>query len=357
MKPIFIKHLASCVAAFMLLAMPQATFAQPDVSVVLELDKRPTNPAVTPDGTVYFTMHPFDNPEYKILRLENGVAKPYPSEAISKSFAAVIGLKATQDGTLWWLDMGSKTVSPKLVGWDTKANKLKAIHVIPNEASVSNFFHQDFAVDEKRNLAFIADMSRGGLIDASEPAIVVVDLSTGQTRRVLQGNKIFQPGDNPIIAEGKPMAMKDDKNVVHELKLGLNPITIDPEFNWLYFGPMTPEKIHRISPAIIGDFTKTDAEIEAAFEVYSDKPSSDGMVAGKNGTLYISNVDQNAINIIDKTGSRIWTNDKRLVWVDGLCLAPDGSVYAGVNQLARDAMFNGGKSMEKKPYMILRISN
>lgn len=75
---------------------------------------------------------------------------------------------------------------------------------------------------------FIDDMSRGGMIDESDPAIVVIDLNTGQTRRVLQGHHFFQPGETPIIAEGKAMRMKDEKGTVHEIKLGLNPIAIDP---------------------------------------------------------------------------------------------------------------------------------
>ena len=180
---------------FILLGLhSQVVAQQPTLSVLCELESRPGNPAVGPDGTVYFSMHPFDEPEFKVMRLEDGKAVPYPNEKVSSGFASVIGIQATKDGTLWMLDMGGEGVSPKLVGWDTKTNQLKSVHVIPNEASVANSFHQDFAVDEKRGKAFIADMSRSGMIDASEPAIVVVDLKTGQTRRVLSGNKFFSPG-------------------------------------------------------------------------------------------------------------------------------------------------------------------
>lgn len=333
----------------------QLSAQEPELSVLCELESRPGNPAVGPDGTIYFSMHPFDEPVFKVMRLKNGEAVPYPNKEVSSGFTSVIGVQATKDGTLWMLDMGGEGVSPKLVGWDTRANRLKSIYVIPNEASVSNSFHQDFAIDEKRDKAFIADMSRGGMIDVSEPAIVVIDLKTGQTRRVLSGNKSFQPGEIPIIAEGTAMKMKDDQNRVHEIRLGLNPIAIDLENDWVYFGTMTPGKLYRVASETLGDFSKSDTEIESGIEVYADKPSCDGIAAGDDGKIYITNVDDGAISIADKSGTRTWIKDKRIVWPDGLYVAPDRSVVVTVNQLNRAAIFNDGKSLAQKPYLIIRI--
>lgn len=330
--------------------------AEPKIDVITTLDKRPGNPAITSDGTVYVSMHPFDKPEYKIMRIEGDEAVPYPSEDISRSYGAVIGIQATKDDTLWWLDMGSESISPKLVGWDTQANQLKAIHVIPREVGVANSFYQDFAIDEKRGKAFIADMSRGGMIDESEPAIVVVDLKTGASRRILSGNEIFQPGDNPIIAEGKPMSMRDDEGKVHELKLGLNPIAIDPLNEWVYFASMTLGSLYRMPAAILGDFNKAETEIKESMETYASKPSSDGIAAGDNGKVYITNVDENAISIADSNGTKIWAQDDRFIWTDGLYIAPDKSVVVTVNQLNRAPIFNDGKSKVTGSYEVIRIS-
>lgn len=349
-------RVSSLIAISALFALQSlATAQQPTVSVLCELEKRPGNPAVGPDGTIYFSMHPFDQPKFKVMRLEGGKPIPFPNKQISKSFAAVIGIQATKDGTIWMLDMGSEKVSPKLVGWNTQDNKLKSIHVIPRESSVANSFHQDFAIDEKRNKAFIADMSRGGMIDKSDPAIVVVDLNTGQTRRILSGTKFFQPSESAVIAEGKPMKMQDGQGTVHEIKLGLNPIAIDPENEWVYFGPMTPGKLYRILALTLGDLAKSDPEIESAIETFAEKPSCDGIAAASGGKVYITNVDEGVISIADKSGVKTWVNDKRIVWPDGLYVAPDGSIVATVNQLNRAATFNDGKSLAKPPYLVLKI--
>lgn len=330
--------------------------SSPRVVVIGELDQRPGNPAVTSDGTVYFTMHPFDAPEFKVMRLEDGKPTPYPNKEISSSYAAVIGIQATKDGTLWWLDMGGTDLSAKLVGWDTKGNTLKAEYIIPPEASVANSFHQDFCIDEKRGKAFVADMSRGGMIDKSDPAIVVIDLKNGEARRILSGNDVFQPSETPIIAEGKAMQMKDAEGKVHEIKLGLNPITIDPSNDWVYFSTMTPGKLYRVPAEVLGDFAKPEAEIEKAIEVYADKPSSDGIAAGAEGRIYITNVDKSSIDVADASGTRTWSADPRMVWPDGVYVAPDGSVVATINQLNRAAAFNDGEGGEQKPYLLIRIS-
>lgn len=351
------KTLLLTAAALTMTSFAAPAQAEPNIEVVAEMQKRPGNPAVTPDGTIYVTMHPFDKPEYKVLRLDDGKAIPYPNAEISKSFAAVIGIQATKAGDLWWLDMGSKDVSPKLVGWNTKANKLKATHVIPREASVANSFHQDFAIDEKRGKAYIADMSRGGMIDESNPAIVVVDLNTGETRRVLSSNKVFQPAETPIMVEGKPMRLTDDEGKIHDVKLGLNPITISPDNEWLYFASMTAGNLYRVPSAILGDLTQPESAIEAAIEVYGKKPYSDGMAAAKGGVVYVTNVNDNAISEVSSEGTKIWAKDARFVWADGLYVAPDNSVVVTVNQLNRAPAFNGGKSSAVKPFKVMRITN
>ncbi|MEO0796377.1 MAG: L-dopachrome tautomerase-related protein [Verrucomicrobiota bacterium] len=330
--------------------------AKPEVTVLAELQERPGNPAVAPDGTVYISMHPFDNPEYKVMRLEDGKAIPFPNENLSKGFASVIGIQVTQDGTVWILDMGNDEISPKLFGWDTNHDVLKSSIVVPQESNVANSFHQDFAIDEKRQRAFIADMSRSGMIDTSEPAIVVVDLKTGATRRVLSGDKVFQPADTPIIAEGMPMQLVDDQGTTHSIHLGLNPIAIDPENEWVYFSTMTPGSIYRVPAAIIGDFTAGESAIAEAIEVYAPKPSSDGIAVGPNGTVYITNIDDSSIDIADASGTRTWLQDERLVWPDGLYVAPDGSVVVTINQLNRAPVFSKGRPAVELPYAVIRIS-
>lgn len=254
------------------------------------------------------------------------------------------------------LDMGSATISPKLVGWNTKENKLAAVHYLPKEVSVANSFHQDLVVDEKRRVAFIADMSRSGMIDESEPAIVVVNLDNGQMRRVLQGHEYFQPKSGAtMMADGKPMLFTDGEGEKHPVELGLNPIAIDGNNEWVYFSTMNPGPLYRVKSEILGDFGKTDDQIATAIEKFGDKPSCDGIAADSSGRVFITNVDENSISVATAEGTKIWFQDDRLVWPDGLAFTKDGAVIVTVDQLCRAAPFNDGSDGAVKPFLIMKI--
>lgn len=62
-----IKHHETYRILLILLVTANLT-AAPNVEVLSELTEHPGNPAVGLDGTVYFSMHPFDAPEYKVMQ-------------------------------------------------------------------------------------------------------------------------------------------------------------------------------------------------------------------------------------------------------------------------------------------------
>ena len=199
-------------------------------------------------------------------------------------------------------------------------------------------------------------MSRGGIVDESSPAIVVLDLDTGQARRVLEGHESFQPQTGQtMIAEGKPLTFTDPQGSQYPVELGLNPIAIDAQNEWVYFSTIHPGTLYRIPAAMLGNFAVDETELAAAIEPFAEKPSSDGIAADGQGRVYITNVADNAISIADATGTRIWAQDDRLVWPDGVYVAPDGSLVATINQLNRATPFNGGTPGAELPFLIIRI--
>ncbi|MEM8867128.1 MAG: L-dopachrome tautomerase-related protein [Verrucomicrobiota bacterium] len=331
--------------------------AAPTVEILAELNQRPGNPAVGPDGTVYFSMHPFDEPNYKVMQLgDDGSFFPFPSEAISKRFAAVIGIQTDSKGRVWILDMGSADSSPKLFAWDTVNDRVFKVIYLPKEALVENSFVQDFALDEKRGQAYIADMSRGGMIDASEPAIIVVDLEIGGARRILQGHPMLQPAPGKVmITEGTPTTFTDEAGTHHPLEIGLNPIAIDAQNEWVYFSTIHPGYLYRAPAEKLADRFLRPSRLIETFERFAPKPTSDGIAADGKGRVFITNLEDNAISIADESGTRIWVQDDRFIWPDGVYVAPDGSIVATINQLNRAAPFNKGIDGSKPPYYIVRI--
>ncbi len=351
-------HSLAAAAALGLFAASTTIASAQDLEVIAELETRPGNPAIGADGTIYLSMQPFDGPEYHVVRLENdGSLAPFPTPEISKSLSAVIGIHASQDGVIWVLDMGGADQSPKLLGWSPERNELEAIHYIPKEFAGSNPFIQDLAVDTERGRAYIADMSRGDLIGVSEPAIIVIDLKTGLTRRVLEGHASFQPEPGTgLIAGGAPVSLYGGDGAVHPIALGLNPIGIDETGDFVYFSSVNPGAVYRVPADILGDFNATDAEIADAIEAIGQKKSSDGF-AVTQGRVILTNVDEGTIDILEDGERRTLISHPNLVWPDGVAVDSDGSFVVTANQLHKLPPFMPeNKPGGVPPYFVLRIT-
>ncbi len=135
--------------------------AAPELEVAARLDDRPGNPALTPDGRLIVSLHPFPFGEpspYRVVEvLEDGGTRPFPNEAWSTApgedgvgLSAVIGVQSDRRGVVWILDMGGGGLPPKLVAWDTRRDELRRVLTIPPHATVPNSFQQDLAIDEVR---------------------------------------------------------------------------------------------------------------------------------------------------------------------------------------------------------------
>lgn len=320
---------------------------------------RPGNPAITSDGRILVSMHPLDKPEFKVLEvMKNGGTKPFPNEKVARDeLKAVIGIRAAANGIVWILDMGAAASGPKLIGWDTKKNELAKTIPIPASVTRSNSFLQDFALDQKRNLAYIADMTRGDMVGASNPAIVIVDLTSGSARRVLENHPTFSAEALPIVIDGKPLSVKTPNGKRATISLGLNPITIDPRHDWVYWGTINGRSIHRVRSADLANPDLPEKALSVRIEHYGAKAPSDGISVDSAGNVYISDIANNAIGVTKRGGSYevLIKDDRRLSWPDGFAFGPDGYLYVTVDQLHRHSTFNDGVEQGQPPYSLVRV--
>ena len=344
-------------------ARGQATAATPahasqrGVEEVIRLGQRPGNPAVTADGRLIFTLHPFGRPEFKLLELRgDGSLVPFPNEAASRDgFATPLGLRAGEDSVLWILDMGSMGMPAKLVGWNLGRNALERQITIPDVAYRPNSFLQDFALDQSRGVAFIADATRGEPVGESRPAIVAVDLQTGRARRLLEDHPSFQAEPIDTVAEGRPLRTLGLDGEVYPFRLALDPITIDPNYQWVYWGALTGTVIYRARAADLANPGLSADALAARVEAYREKPVCDGISIDIEGNIYITDVGRNAIGVATAEGYTLLASDPRIVWPDGFAFGPDGFLYFTVNQLNRGSAQNAGVDAGEPPYYIFRV--
>lgn len=335
-----------------------------EVEVVSEFnDIRPANLTVTPQGRIIATMHPLDNAPIRMMEVTaSGTQVPWPTmdwaDGPEKGLVGItqsVGIDTDPNGVVWVLDMGGPLQGAQFMAWDTINNNLHARVPLPRDSYLPISFLQDFALDDKRNMAYIADMTFTLDPADARPAIVVVNLHTGEARRVMESDKSFVPEDHEMVIDGSLVGTKDDAGNSVPYKLSLNPITIDPDNEWVYYGGVNGKNVWRIKAADLAS-DLTDEEMSSRVERYGPKASSDGIKVDGSGNVYITDVVNSAIGVTTAGGYEIVSQDDLLLsWVDGLAIGPDGAVYGTQNHLHANPVLNEGEDESVRPFRIVRI--
>jgi sugar lactone lactonase YvrE len=325
------------------------------LEVVAELAQGPGNIAVTPDGRLIISQHPLYRPEIRVIELlPDGSVRPFPNaewaaarNAAGIGLDSVLGIQADQDGIVWMLDNGRK--SSRIVAWDTNTDQLQQVIEVGPPARARGSFFNDIAVDPVHRSIYISDASR------TVPAIVVVDLESGESRRVLEGHAsvmaqpiAMQIGANTygVDKDGKPMA-----------SVGVDGITIDPRSDWVYYAASQGTDLWRVRAADLVDATLTDAQLAARIERYGTRPVCDGITIDGAGNVYITDITGFAVGVVDPAGEYrvLYRDEQRLSWPDGMAFGPDGYIYVVANQLHLSPPFNRGQNLAKPPFYVLRF--
>lgn len=362
-------------------ATPTPATGQSSLEVYAQLDAGGVGGITQmPDGRVIIGYHPFYGPKVQVALLnpDRKSTTPYPSAdwqscknadgSWKTDFNAcldwVLGLHTDANGILWMLDSAKTTdkaagrpaaLVPKLVGWNTKLNRLERVIPISPDATITESQHNDFVVDLKHNVIVDADEAigenSGGMGDKA--ALVVIDLSTGVSRRLLQGHFSVMPVTDPIKWDQGTAAAGS-----FNLNVGVDGIALDKDSEWLYFAPLSAYKLYRIRMSDLLNASLSAAELGARVETYADKPFNGGLSIDSKNNLYLTEIGERAIGIIPP-GTRTYARfvkDPNMVWPDGVTYNSDGDRYSGAAQLPLTSVLQAdGVGKNKAPYLVYRF--
>jgi sugar lactone lactonase YvrE len=338
---------------------PAAALPAAALQTVARLTEGPGNLTVTPDGDVIVSLHQFFETPLRVARVRpDGRLEAFPNSewntpglAGRYSFDAVLGIQCDQRGVVWMLDNGLRgKTTPKLVGWDLGENRLFRLIPLPAPITRPGSFVNDLAVDRAHDRVYIADPA------GPQSALIVVDINTGDARRVLEGHPSVAPEDVDMIVDGRPVEMLQDGKPIRP-RVGVNPIALDAADQWLYFGPMSGAWLYRVRTSDLIDASLPEMALAQRVERYAERPISDGISVDAENNIYVSAVTEHAVGVIgaDRQYRTLVRDERLLSWPDAFSLGPNGWMYVVANQLHKTRVLNGGRHEASMPYYVLRF--
>jgi sugar lactone lactonase YvrE len=314
----------------------------------------PTGVTVSEGGRIFVNFPRWgDDVKFTVAELRNGKAVPYP-QADADPFISVQSVVADGHGRVWVLDTAApKFSAPKpggarLVAIDLATNKVVKTYVFTPDVVLPSTYVNDVRFDFRgggEGVAYITDSSLSG-----PGAIIVLDLTTGKAVRRLNGHASVmpEPGFAPAV-NGKAMPAS--------FKVASDGIALSPDGETLYYCALSSRHLFAVPTRLLRDPAVSEADLARAVRDIGVKGASDGLEADAKGTVYAGDYEHNAIRKLD-AGATTWqtiAQAPRLSWPDTFSIGPDGYLYVIANQLHRQAGFNEGRDLRRKPYELLRL--
>jgi sugar lactone lactonase YvrE len=326
--------------------------AESQLEVAVTFPEPIGNVAVSPDGRVFFTVHPEARPTgAKLLEWVDGTAVPYPDAGSQAAlFDTPLGVVVDQHGRLWTIDHGGHGLrSVRLLAFDLASGRVVHDHVFSRSIAPLGSFLQDLQVDPSGDTVYIADVS----FWRQRPALVVYDVATERARRMLERHPSVEPQDIIIQTPIKRMVFFGG---IAALKPGVDGIAIDPTGEWLYYGAMTSDGLYRIPARDLRGNALTPRVLGQRVELFSVKPLSDGLSTDLEGNVYITDVEHGAVMRVgpDRPLETV-IRSPRIRWADALSFGPDGWLYLADSAIPDMMLRSRAHIRAAGPYFIFRF--
>ena len=348
-----------------ILAFPLVQYAQEvKLEIYAKVPQAVGNIAYTHEGELVYSHHPFYAPKMRVMHYDARTKRstPYPNVAWNtprKSddlwFDSVLGIRSDSKGIVWILDMGQREgLTPKLVGWNTHTNTLEKIYYIPKPASIKTSQLNDFVIDETHGVFIIADEDIGAGGNGSKAALVIVNMKTGECRRVLESDTSTVPENIAIVIDKKTLYVPHTKTAI---LVGADGITADKENKWLYYAPLSSTKVYRIEIKDLLNTSLSDDVLSKKVAYYASKSNAGGFSMDVDNNLYMTYVASKSIGVVNSKEKQtyIYAKHEKMSWPDGVSYNKDGYMYVSAAQLPEASVFNEGTDKTTKPFYIFRF--
>jgi sugar lactone lactonase YvrE len=181
----------------------------------------------------------------------------------------------------------------------------------------------DVRIDNVRKVAYITDSGDG--------ALIVTDLETGESRRLLDDHPSTGAQDVVISPGGVPWILPGGRSpAIHS-----DGIALSPSGEYLYYHALTGTTLYRIPTEALLDESLNATDLAAAVETVCETGPVDGMIFGPDGTLFLTLLEENAIGAIlpGSDSLVVLARSDDIRWPDSFSMGPDGTLYVTTSQI------------------------
>jgi sugar lactone lactonase YvrE len=335
----------------------------------------PTGVTVSQQGRIFVNFPKWgDNVQFTVAEIKNGKTVAYPDEifnqtdpnAQGKALVSVQSVVVDPMDRLWILDTDSplfeptKYGGPRMVCVNLAKDQVVKKIILPQDVAFPTTYLNDVRFDLRRGsegVAFITDSSQKG-----PNGIIVVDLASGVSWRRLHDHPSTKAEDLqnflPIV-EGRPfLEHLPNGSIKQGASMGADGIAISSDGSRIYYCPLGSRKLYSVDTDSLVDRSLDERKVADTVVDEGDRGgASDGLESDATGYIYSTNYEHNSI-LRRHPNNREWetvVHDPRLLWPDTLSVAADGYLYVTANQLHRQARYQKGQNLRRKPYTLFRI--
>jgi sugar lactone lactonase YvrE len=321
-----------------------------------QFDHQVTGVTVTETGRIFvnFPRWTEDTPVSVAEVLRDGSLRPYPDAqwnawrnvrrdelGAADHWVCVQSVVADGRGSVWVVDPAAPALDgivpggPKLVRIDLATDRVTQVIPFGQDVAIPGSYLNDVRFSRDGKFAYLTDSGQRG-------ALVVVELASGKSRRVLDGHPSTQPEPGVVVTtDGQPLRYPDGRKVI----FAADSIALSFNDTFLYWKALTGTTLYRIPTAALRGPGMAGDDVAPLVQPYGKVGPTDGFwIARGTEILFVTSIEDNAIKARDlrrgpDAGLRTVLQDPRLRWPDTFSQAPDGSLYVTTSRIQDSAFF------------------
>ncbi len=307
-----------------------------------------TGVTVSKEGRVFVNFPRWtEDAPVSVGEVKGGRLVPYPDTAWNSwrnvkrdeitpndHFVCVQSVVTDGRGSLWVLDAAAPALEqivkggPKLVKIDLGTNKVVKTYPFDERSAPQGTYLNDIRFSPDGRWGYITDSGRG--------AILVIDLESGEIRRLLDGVSSTQAEKGVVVkTDGVELRRPDGRAPV----FNADGIELSKDGTTLYWQAISSRTLYSIPTDALRDPALQTAHLEAKIQKGATVPA-DGLWLSSRGQMFVTSPEDDSVKMRAQDGTfTTVVQDPKLRWPDTMAEGPDGKIYVTSSRIQDNAWF------------------